>query len=69
VSSQLLSASIALVALAFFSLSETAITTLWPWKVRVRTARHHTARSFLYALPAKAKRRRPDSCRSTPSTC
>ena len=36
VSSQLLSASAALLALAFFSLSETAITTLWPWKVRLR---------------------------------
>lgn len=72
VSSQLLSATGTLLALAFFSLSETAITTLWPWKVRVRTPRHQSP-SFLCARPASrrpfAKRRRPDSCRSSPSTC
>ncbi|KAK3283526.1 hypothetical protein CYMTET_8781 [Cymbomonas tetramitiformis] len=34
VSGQLLGGTVLLIALAFFSLSETSITTLWPWKVR-----------------------------------
>ena len=33
VSMQLLTSVACLILLAFFSLSETAITTLWPWKV------------------------------------
>jgi len=39
VSVQLAVAAVSLVLLGFFSLSETAITTLWPWKVRELAAR------------------------------
>ena len=74
VSSQLLSASGALLALAFFSLSETAITTLWPWKVRA-CAPPATTRARVFSTPVppsrrpSAKCRRPDPCRSSLSAC